>query len=107
MPWSPKQHRPAFAPSREQVRKQSQKNYNRTRRKNQEFYDSKAWRKLSKWFRKKNPLCAHCRDKGIAKEAQLVDHIVPIEQGGEPLSESNLQSLCIPCHNTKTAEERR
>ena len=106
MPYSPPQHRPAYAPSREQVRKQGQKDYNRTKRKNQEFYDSTAWRKLSRLYRRLNPLCVDCKAKGIAKAVQIVDHVIPIEQGGERLAMSNLQSLCIACHNTKTAGER-
>jgi 5-methylcytosine-specific restriction endonuclease McrA len=27
--------------------------------------------------------------------------------GGEDFATTNLQSLCHPCHNTKTANERR
>ena len=107
MPYSPARHRPAHLPSVDQARKQGQKGYNRTKRKNQAFYDSPAWRKLSRLYRRLNPLCVDCKDKGIAKAVQIVDHVIPIEQGGERLSMDNLQSLCIPCHNTKTAEERK
>lgn len=106
MPYSPPRHRPAHLPSVEQARKQGQKDYNRTKRKNQAFYDSRAWRKLSKLYRRQNPLCVKCKAKGFVKAVQIVDHVVSIMDGGEPLAESNLQSLCIPCHNTKTAEER-
>ena len=107
MPHSPPRHRPAHLPSVEQTRKQGQKDYNRTKRKNQAFYDSRAWRKLSQWYRKANPLCVKCTDKGFAKRVQIVDHIIPIEDGGESLATSNLQSLCIPCHNTKTASDKK
>ncbi|HEH4047605.1 TPA: HNH endonuclease, partial [Campylobacter jejuni] len=36
---------------------------------------------------------------------KIVDHIIPIKQGGKKLSEENLQSLCLACHNEKTKNE--
>lgn len=105
MPYSPPIHRPAFTPSREQVRKATQKDYNKNRRdtKAQAFYESKEWRSIRKWYVKRNPLCVECKAKGLATPVQIVDHIVEIKDGGDPLCVTNLQSLCIPCHNSKTA----
>jgi 5-methylcytosine-specific restriction protein A len=37
--------------------------------------------------------------------AKVVDHIVPVKEGGERFERVNLQSLCVPCHNAKTASE--
>lgn len=34
------------------------------------------------------------------------DHIVPLSQGGAPLDESNLRTLCVRCHARKSARER-
>lgn len=34
-----------------------------------------------------------------------VDHIERIADGGHPFDESNLQTLCEPCHEEKTVEE--
>ncbi|WP_436348974.1 HNH endonuclease [Natronorubrum sp. FCH18a] len=34
-----------------------------------------------------------------------VDHIQRIADGGHPLEESNLQTLCEDCHTEKTADE--
>ncbi|WP_222914410.1 HNH endonuclease signature motif containing protein [Natrinema sp. SYSU A 869] len=34
-----------------------------------------------------------------------VDHIERIADGGHPLGESNLQTLCSECHAEKTADE--
>ncbi|MCI2170982.1 HNH endonuclease [Schleiferilactobacillus perolens] len=73
-----------------------------------QFYASARWRKLSKSFRLRFPVCKSCLERGIVREAGLVDHIWSIKtpRGWEHrLSESNLQSLCIPCHNAKTARE--
>lgn len=36
-----------------------------------------------------------------------VDHIQPISKGGHPFEESNLRTLCKPCHEAKTARENR
>lgn len=38
--------------------------------------------------------------------ADLVDHIVPITEGGAVFEESNLQALCYSCHRVKTSCER-
>jgi 5-methylcytosine-specific restriction protein A len=37
-------------------------------------------------------------------EAKRVDHILALVNGGAD-DESNLQSLCIPCHDVKTRED--
>lgn len=72
---------------------------------NQEFYNSRAWRKARKLFLDKNPLCKHCEVNNEVVKAKVVDHIVPINKGGEKLNESNFQSLCESCHNKKSASE--
>ena len=74
---------------------------------NEGFYNSKAWRGLRAAYIRTYPLCKKCKDEGKTKKADHVDHIVPISQGGERLDWLNLQSLCIKCHNSKTASERR
>lgn len=47
-------------------------------------------------------LCCQC-----GRPAELVDHIVPIRDGGERLDLNNLQSLCRACHDIKTADDLR
>lgn len=37
----------------------------------------------------------------------MVDHITPINNGGEPLDSDNLQSLCNTCHARKRSQEGR
>lgn len=37
--------------------------------------------------------------------AVVVDHVVPIKDGGARFDWVNLQSLCVSCHNRKTATE--
>jgi 5-methylcytosine-specific restriction endonuclease McrA len=73
-----------------------------------EFYKSTAWTKLSKSFRLRFPVCKSCFQRGIIRKAELVDHIQPVKTpyGWEHrLDEANLQSLCLACHNAKTARE--
>lgn len=50
-------------------------------------------------------LCQSCLKKGRAVTATTVDHIIPKAQGGTD-EDRNLQSLCWPCHRSKTAKER-
>ena len=86
-------------------------------RKRQQLVDSKRpsaakrgygskWRRLSKLFLQKNPLCTICLASGIVKASELVDHIKP-HLGNKILVwlQSNWQALCWSCHSKKTAKE--
>lgn len=54
------------------------------------------------------PYCQLCDERRSALvEATEVDHIIPLEIGGEPFDPENLQSLCKRCHVIKSAEEAR
>ncbi|HCR1107374.1 TPA: HNH endonuclease [Klebsiella aerogenes] len=50
-------------------------------------------------------LCQACLLEGRAVVARTVDHIVAKAHGGTD-ADSNLQSLCWPCHHAKTSRER-
>ncbi|MGV1682926.1 HNH endonuclease [Sphingopyxis sp. NJF-3] len=50
------------------------------------------------------PLCRMCKAEGIIRQADVVDHIKPLGQGGEDIDE-NCQSLCHAHHDAKTASE--
>ena len=69
------------------------------------FYQSAAWIKLRNQKRILNPLCEYCLKEGKVVGMEIVDHIKPISEGGDPLHLSNLQSLCDKCHRIKTAKE--
>lgn len=65
-------------------------------------------RKLQRWRERilsAEPLCRHCSEHGRVTLAQEVDHIVPLELGGE-YTNDNAQPLCGPCHIKKTAKDR-
>lgn len=50
---------------------------------------------------RENPLCEECERINLLTSAVMVHHIIPIEDGGEPLDWENLMSLCDPCHCKK------
>lgn len=72
---------------------------------NASFYNSRTWRKARRKYLDANPLCVQCGENDVVNVATVVDHIVPINKGGESLDESNYQSLCASCHNAKSAKE--
>jgi 5-methylcytosine-specific restriction enzyme A len=69
------------------------------------FYVTPAWRKVRLQHLAREPLCRHCRDEGFIVTATVVDHIVPIVEGGARLDENNLQSLSKKHHTRKTRRE--
>ena len=74
---------------------------------NRAFYNSHRWHTLSTQWRAKQPLCQECLRKGRTTAGQCVDHIRPIENGGEQWDITNLQTLCFRCHNSKTQMEQQ
>jgi 5-methylcytosine-specific restriction protein A len=52
-----------------------------------------------------NRLCIECYKKGKVMKMHTVDHIIRVEDGGPKFDLSNLQSLCLSCHNRKSAIE--
>lgn len=83
------------------------KNRNRDRR-NAHIYDSTRWRVLSKKYRVANPLCEVCLAQGIETYADVVDHIVEIEDDPSlAFVWSNLMSMDHACHAAKTSKEKR
>jgi 5-methylcytosine-specific restriction protein A len=50
------------------------------------------------------PLCRRCKAKGIVRIATVPDHIIALVNGGTD-DDSNIQCLCQPCHDAKTAED--
>lgn len=70
-----------------------------------EFYHSREWKHLRQNYLIEHPFCMECRKNGKLTKASVVDHIVPIRQGGPALDENNLQALCSSCHGAKSIRE--
>ena len=81
------------------------KQYNEYGRDNftKNFYKTPEWLHARKQQLNQHPFCAECLKAGKRTRATMVDHIVPIKQGGERFAPSNLQSLCWSCHSRKSA----
>ena len=72
------------------------------------FYQGTQWRSLSKAYRRRHPLCAHCKGRGITTPCDMTDHVVPIRTAWDRRYDpTNMQALCHQCHNIKTARDRR
>jgi 5-methylcytosine-specific restriction protein A len=59
------------------------------------------WRKFSKLYLEKHPLCVMCEVEGRIKVAEVTDHITP--HRGDPRlmwDEGNLQALCKMHHDS-------
>jgi 5-methylcytosine-specific restriction endonuclease McrA len=68
------------------------------------FYASTKWIKVRNAFRKANPLCIRCKAMGYTRPMEVVDHVLAADDYPEFIFDwGNLQSLCNPCHNHKTA----
>ena len=73
-----------------------------------EFYNTRAWRRLSRWRRSVEPLCRKCSELGRVTLGQAADHIVPLaEDWDRRLDPDNTQTLCGPCHSSVKAREER
>ena len=65
-----------------------------------------AWdKRRERVLKRDNYLCQECLRHGIVTTAKSVDHIKAKAHGGTD-DDINLESLCWPCHRTKTARER-
>lgn len=100
MPNAPKPIRPHWVPER--------KAFGR-RKDNSKFYNGRKWRKFSKSFRERNPLCVKCEAEGRTTAAAVCDHIQGLDflldNDIDPIQESECQSLCHQCHNSKSGRE--
>lgn len=66
------------------------------------IYNSARWKRLRGRLLRDQPWCP---TPGCPNPTREVDHVLPIEDGGAPYDESNLQALCRICHSKKTADD--
>ena len=73
---------------------------------NHRFYSSKIWQDLRNLKLMYNPLCEECERNGLTTVATEVDHIISITVSWERRTDwINIQSICKPCHSSKTYQE--
>lgn len=71
-------------------------------------YNTARWQRLRKAKLSVEPLCQACKARGKLTSADTVDHVKPINDGGDPFpSFDGLMSMCARCHNEKTAANDR
>lgn len=71
------------------------------------FYNSTKWKQLRFSYRYHHPYCEQClKEKNDYVPMYVVDHVIPISIGGSPDDTANFQSLCQPCHDSKSGRER-
>lgn len=63
-----------------------------------------AWKRIRDRHISQHPLCEVCKKNGRLTPAEEVHNIVPLSRGGTH-DESNLMSLCKPCHSEITAKD--
>lgn len=114
MPWAPK--RPCGSPGCRALTNSSRcdahlreerREYDKGRQNDpfRKIYSSRRWRAVRALHLQEEPLCRDCRNEGRVTAAEMVDHIKPIRQGGDPFDDANLQSLCWSHHSAKSIRE--
>lgn len=74
----------------------------------QKKYNSTQWQILRQVQLSTEPLCASCLSSGIVTQAQHIDHVFPWQHIGDIAFYHNVfQSLCQPCHSSKTKLEQK
>ena len=63
----------------------------------------RAWKRIRDRYAAKHPFCEECQKKGVLRPVEEVHHKLPLAEGGTH-DESNLVSLCQPCHARIHAE---
>ena len=67
-------------------------------------YCTSRWKKLRLAKLSESPVCVICERRGLVEEANTVDHVTPISQGGDAFpTMDGLMALCTRCHSEKTA----
>ena len=66
----------------------------------QKLYKSFRWKREREDYLMDNPYCVACD-----RIASVVDHKIRVRDGADFWDQSNWQSMCKRCHNSKTAKE--
>ncbi|EKQ7229501.1 HNH endonuclease [Klebsiella quasipneumoniae subsp. similipneumoniae] len=89
----------------EKHRNEGWKQHQQGKSRHERGYGSQWDIRRARILKRDNHLCQNCLRSGRAVAAKTVDHIKAKAHGGTD-DDSNLESLCWPCHQTKTGRER-
>lgn len=68
------------------------------------LYNLRRWRKERVVFLRANPMCVDCREEGIIRSANVVDHDTPHNNDYDKFfNQDNWRSRCKSHHDKKTA----
>lgn len=76
------------------------------------FYNSWKWRKFTKGFKDRHPLCGlDCKSNGIETATTVVDHkerFGPDAKGWDldKLKDEDYNPACDKCHNSRSGKQR-
>jgi 5-methylcytosine-specific restriction enzyme A len=70
-------------------------------------YKTRRWKLRRMQVFTRDPFCADGRMCGGKAPSVEVDHLISLDQGGDPYAMSNLRGTCRACHEAKTAQENR
>ena len=73
----------------------------------QAFYNKAVWAKARLYYRTENPLCEVSAEAGQVVPGEVVDHIIPISNGGARLDPKNLMTLSAKIHDIKSGMESK
>ncbi len=77
-------------------------------RESDSIYQTPAWRSIRARQLSIQPLCQSCFSRGQIAQAEHVDHVFPWKHINKSAFTNNIfQSLCKPCHSTKTGLEKQ
>lgn len=74
---------------------------------NAKLYNSAAWKSLRTSMRSQHPLCASCLARGLVRQTEHIDHVIPHRQDADRFLVNLWQGLCAACHTQKTTLEKR
>src|SRR5262245_63219044 len=100
-PTCPNPARPGQARCTTHYRQREAERSRRRREATSGIFKRKRWLTTRKAVPARDPICRVCGTH-VSEE---VDHIVPLNEGGDPWDLERLQGICRPCHQAKTARE--
>lgn len=72
-----------------------------------EGYHTRRWRKERLRFFQHQPACVVCAKEGKQVPAEVVDHVIPIQDGHDPWDDTNWQGLCKYHDASKRGKTKR